>query len=131
MGFIVRTFINNAWSGTAVQPITPSIDVSEFDRFSIQIENQNTATGANLIHLGIQASNNPGDTAANLSPQWFTPNTTTLPIASALGATAGLLTIPYNNAYNFIRIEAARSATGAGLAAGTIIITLAGLQAEK
>lgn len=128
MSFKVERYSNIAWSGTAATIITPSIDVSNFDKFSIQIENNNTATADTLIHIAVQGSNNPADSAANSAPNWVALNTTTYPIASALGATAALLTIPYNNAYKFIRFEVTRSATGAGLSAGTIIFSIAGFQ---
>jgi hypothetical protein len=130
MSFKYERVNSLAWTGTAITVITPSIDVSNYDRFSIQIENNLTATHGALVHLAMQVSNHPADSAADSAPNWVSANSTTFPLASALGATAGLMTIPYNNAYRFIRLEAARSGTGAAgsVSAGSLIVTVAGFQ---
>lgn len=88
----------------------PPVDISHYDKFCIMFQNRHTAI--NFLNLHVQAAMDTS--AVDIAPNWVQINTGTLPQPSALGATASVLTSAVDNAYKYIRVLAAMSAT-AGL----------------
>ncbi len=123
MSYKVDRHSSLAVTATATVNLTNSIDVSNYDKFCIQIENSSTANG--LVHIQLQGSLKPSDSAADTAPTWVNLNSTTYPLASALGQTSVIASIPYDNVYNYIRVQGRASATAS---AGIFTVRIGGFQ---
>lgn len=110
MGYTVSIIPSLAQATTATLPITPWIDVRDYESVCLTVEN--SATGNPVVHLAVQASMSPAASAANQPPTQFDINTATWPYGSAVGNTAVIgLGIPVNP-FIWIRVVA-RTTTSA------------------
>src|SRR5687767_14473032 len=123
MSYKVERHVSLAVTATATVNLTNSIDVSNYDKFCIQIENSSTANG--LVHIQLQGSLFPSNSAADIPPTWVNLSTASYPLASALVQTAVIASIPYDNAYKYIRIQGRTSATAV---AGIFTVRIGGFQ---
>lgn len=85
------------------------INVEHFDKFCLQFQNDNT--GIAFLDLVVQAAVNSAGTAADLAPSWYNVPTATIPVPSALGVTATVITSAIENCYRYLRVLGATSAT--------------------
>lgn len=92
----------NANATAANVIMTDTIDISNFDKFSLCYKNSSTA--AAFIDLQVQVATNPAASASDTADNWVQVPTATLPQPSALGALATVLTGPIENTYNRMRI---------------------------
>lgn len=106
---------------SATTLITPVIDVREFERFSISIAN--CATANTLVHVLVEAAQDPADSAANTPPYWFAVNTSTYLYASSVGNTAIISTDKWDSTWGYIRVSAR---TQVSASSGFIVTTVAG-----
>jgi hypothetical protein len=104
--------------------ITPNIDISNYESFSLLY--QNSHTGIGFIHMQLQGAYDSSATAADQAPNWFNIPSTTIAQPSALGATANAWTTQVSpNTLKWLRVIGAMSATAA---IGVFKVTVAGSQ---
>lgn len=110
--FVSQEYISDAIGSTATVVIFPTIDISNYERFSLQLENYYTAVSA--VHFEVQVTNKPSGTAANEPPHWISANTTVMPFPSALAPTAvfGQTSSVFANSFNYMRVLARTDITG-------------------
>lgn len=107
---------------TAVSVLTDPIDISHLDKYAILFQNDNT--GIAFDNLIVQASLDSHDpSAADAAQNWVTVNSAIIPVPSALGATAAVLTSAINNSYRYLRFLGNTSAT---VSFNTTKVTIAG-----
>ena len=104
MSYKVERYPSAKYATSATTVITPSIDISHFDKICIQIDN--SATGNTVVHLLIEHSMFPEATAADTAYKWVPLNTATYLYASAVGNTAAISTVMWDNAFRYIRVSA-------------------------
>jgi len=111
MSYRSKLYISTEAVGTAsVSVITKPIDVSGWDKFCLQVLNQNTAIGC--LDLVVQATLNETYTSASDSAnQWCEVNTAIIAVNENLGPTAVTMTSAVNNVYRYLRVLAATSQT--------------------
>jgi hypothetical protein len=112
-----------ATAASATTIIGP-IDISAFDRFSMQFQNVGAVA---LVECIVEVAYDSSGTAAGVPPNWVQINTSTLPQPSALGATATNLTtssVIINN-FKWLRVKAAGATTAA---VGVLAVTIGGFE---
>lgn len=111
MSYRSKKYISNApTNSSTVSVITKPIDVSGWDKFSMQILNQNTA----IACLDLQVQGTLHETyisATNSANQWVEVPTSILAVNQTLGATAVTMTTAVNNAYRYLRVLASTDST--------------------
>lgn len=106
---------------TTMQVLIGPVDISLFDKFCLQYQNDHTAIGFRDMH--VQASIVSAGSAVDVAPHWVEINTTTLPAPSGLAATASVLTSAVDNCYHWLRIIGWTSQT---MAAGLFKVNIGG-----
>jgi len=78
------------------------IDIKDFDRFSILFRNDNTAITFLTLTPEISVVNGP-NSASEQGSDWVVANSAIIPVPSALGATASVMTSAIENTYRWLR----------------------------
>ena len=98
---------------TASTNLIAQFDVSSYETFALQFQNNYTAVAAQGIV--VQASYDPSaNIGATAAPGWVTLTTASVPFPSSILASAGALTSAIANAYHWIRVLGGVSATASG-----------------
>jgi len=121
MGMTISTIKSTALATSATGLITPSIDIRSFREVAFSVEN--SATAATVVHLSMEASMGPADSAANQPLTWFVPSTATFPMPSAVAATAIVSWNLANNPFPYVRIQARMTVSAVQ---GTLTVRVAG-----
>lgn len=124
MGYKKYRYLSTASTATSTYTCIGPIDVSEFDKFCLVYEHNNSA-GVSIVHMSVDASVDPSTVSAGTgtAPSWFAVNTATIPVPSALGNTAIVGTSAVDNAYRFLRVNMRTSSTAVG---NLLAVTVAG-----
>src|SRR3990167_7121608 len=112
MGYKFQRYISEASTATATYTCINTIDVSDYDKFCLVYQNQNSAA-VSVIHMSVEASVDPITDSAGTAtaPAWFIVNTSTLPVPSALAASAIVATSAVDNVYRYLRVKMRTSTT--------------------
>lgn len=105
MSFRTDAYYGVKPSSTADYIAIDSLDVSQYDKFSMQF--QNSSTIGNISAIVVEAAIDPttADSALREAPNWVQLSTNTLPQPDLLAAGASTMTSAVDNAYHRLRIK--------------------------
>lgn len=108
---------NTATTGIVI----PTVDISNFDRFSILF--QNSGTTIIVRNVIVQAAYDPTPSQSDVADNFVQIPTATLPQPCAIGALSQVLIAPVTNAYKYLRVLAS---TDASTTAPLLTVTIGG-----
>lgn len=122
------SYIKQVYPSTAINTTTTvfvqRIPVEHYERFCLHFKNANTAIA--FLNMQVQAAiNTTADSQASVAQDFVDVNTGIIPVPSALGPTASVLTSGILNCYRYLRIIGHTSQTAG---ATTVTVTVGGFR---